>query len=340
MAAVREEWLQLTHEAPIDASLPICDPHHHLWDRPGHRYFLEEFLRDAQSGHNVVSTVFVECSAMYRKGGAEEMRPVGETEFAQGMAAQSASGQYGETAVAAGIVGFADLTLGSAVARVIESHLAASPNRFRGIRHQCTWDASPAVMTRMPSPPPGLMLDHRFRAGFACLQKYGLSYEAWQYYPQLPELAALARAFPETAIILNHTGGLLALGPYAGKRDEVFRAWSRNMADVAACPNVFVKLGGLGMLRCGFEWHTRPAPPTSAELAEATAPYFRFCIERFGANRCMFESNFPVDKISSGYCVLWNSFKRVIHDYSPTERAAVLHDTAARVYLLTPTDAG
>jgi L-fuconolactonase len=340
MAAVHDEWLRLTVEAPIDALLPICDPHHHFWDRPGDRYFLDEFLRDASSGHKIVSSVFIECKAMYRKGGPEEMKPIGETEFSQGMAAQSASGQYGDTAVAAGIVGHADLTLGSAVARVLEAHLAASPNRFRGIRHSCSWDASPAVMTPPPGAPPGLMSDSRFRAGFACLQRYGLSYEAWQYHPQLPEVAALARAFPGVTIVLNHAGGLLGVGPYAGKRDEVFQAWSRGMAEVATCPNVVVKLGGLGMVRCGFGWHTRPAPPTSTELAEATAPYFRFCIERFGANRCMFESNFPVDKISSGYGVLWNSFKRVAHDYTPTERAALFHDTATRVYRLTPALAG
>lgn len=272
MAASRSDWLQLTCEAPADPSIPICDPHHHFWDRPDDRYLLDEFLQDVRSGHNIVSTVFIEARAMYRKDGPQAMKPIGETEFAQGIAAQSASGQYGHTAVAAGIVGHADLTLGAAVASVLEAHLAASPNRFRGIRHICTWDASPTVKAPIPNAPPGLMSDAAFRAGFATLQKYGLSFDAWLFHPQLPELASLARAFPETPIIVDHIGGLLGVGPYAGKRDEVFQIWKRGMTELAACFNVVVKLGGLGMPRSGFQWETQPAPPTSVELTTKTAP--------------------------------------------------------------------
>jgi len=340
MATARDQWLQLTTEAPLEPALPICDPHHHLWDRPDDRYLLEELLQDTRSGHNIVSTVFIECRSMYRKDGPQEMKPVGETEFVQGIAAQSASGQYGPTVVAAGIVGHADLTLGAAVARVLEGHLAASPNRFRGIRHICVWDASPAIPITAPVRMPGLMLGSTFRAGFACLQKYGLSFEAWLYYAQLPELASLARAFSEVPVILNHIGGVLGIGPYAGKRDEVFQAWKRGIAEVASCPNVVVKLGGLGMPRSGFGWEARTAPPTSAELAEATAPYYLTCIEKFGPGRCMFESNFPVDKASYSYGVVWNSFKRMTQGFSLTERAALFHDTATRVYRLAPPAAG
>ena len=320
-------------EEAIDPDLPICDPHHHLWDGPGERgrYLLDEFLEDAGAGHKIVKTVFVECGAMYRKDGPQEMRPVGETEFAQGMAAQSASGQYGKTAVAAGIVGFADLTLGANVAPVIEAHLAASKNRFRGIRQSCTWDSDRAILSM--SKGKGMMMDTKFREGFACLQKYGLSFDAWQYYTQLAELADLAIAFPDTAIIVNHTGGLLGIGRYAGKRQEVFQEWRRSMTELAACPNVVVKLGGLGMPRCGFGWHEK-AKPTSTELAEAMTPYFRFCIEIFGAERCMFESDFPVDKVSYSYTVLWNAFKRICENFSPKERAALFHHTAARAYRL------
>ncbi len=332
MAAARQEWLKLTVETPLDPALPICDPHHHFWDRPDERYLLDELLRDVRSGHNIVSTVFIECRERWRQDGPEEMKPIGETEFVEGIVGPS--GKYGDTAVAAGIVGFADLSLGAAVAPVLEAHLAASPNRFRGIRHSCTWDASPAVKTATPGIPPGLMLDGTFRAGLACLKSYGLSFEAWLYHPQLPELASLARAVPDVPMILNHVGGLLSVGPYAGKRDEVFQIWKRGIAEVATCPNVVVKLGGLGMVRCGFGWHTRPAPPSSTELIDATAPYYLFCIEKFGPNRCMFESNFPVDKISCSYGVLWNSFKRMTESFSPTERAALFHDTAARVYRL------
>jgi len=332
MAPARNAWLQLTVEAPVEPSLPICDPHHHFWDRPEERYLLDELLQDVRSGHNVVSTVFIECREMWRKDGAEEMRPIGETECVERIVGPS--GKYGKTAVAAGIVGFADLTLGAGVARVLEAQLAASPRRFRGIRHSCTWDASPAVKTATPGIPPGVMFDARFRAGLACLKRYDLSFEAWLYHPQLPEAAGLARAVPEVPMILNHVGGLLGVGPYAGRREEVCEVWKRGIAEVATCPNVVVKLGGLGMVRCGFDWHMRSAPPNSTELIEATAPYYLYCIEQFGPDRCMFESNFPVDKVSFSYCVLWNSFKRMTKDFSSAERAALFHDTAARVYRL------
>lgn len=335
MATSRDEWLRLTVEPPLGPSLPICDPHHHFWDRPAERYLLEELLRDVcTSGHKIVSTVFIECREMWRKDGPEEMKPIGEMEFVERIVGPSA--KHGHTAVAAGIVGFADLTLGPGVSRVLEAHLAASPKRFRGIRHSCTWDASPAVKTATPGIPPGLMLSAGFRAGLACLKRYGLSFEAWLYHPQLPEFASLARAVPDVPMILNHVGGLLGVGPYAGKRDEIFQVWKRGIAEVATCPNVVVKLGGLGMLRCGFDWHLRPAPPTSQELVQATAPYYLFCIEQFGPNRCMFESNFPVDRLSYSYGVLWNSFKRMTEGFSPAERAALFHDSAARVYRLAP----
>lgn len=336
MATSRDAWLRLTAEDPFEPALPICDPHHHLWDRPDDRYLLDELLQDIQSGHNIVSTVFIECHSMYRQDGPEEMKPVGETEFVQGVTVQRARGQYGPTRVVAGIVGHADLTLGAAVAPVLEAHLAASPDRFQGIRHICVWDASPAIPITAPVRRPGVMLDTTFRAGFACLQKYGLSFEAWLYFPQLPELASLARAFPEVPIILNHIGGVLGIGPYAGRRDEIFQTWKRGMVEVAACPNVVVKLGGLGMPRSGFGWETQIAPPTSAELAEPTAPYYLTCIETFGPSRCMFESNFPVDKASYSYGVVWNSFKRMTQGFSAPERAALFHDTAARVYRLAP----
>lgn len=334
MAPGNETWLQLTTEETIDPNLPICDPHHHLWDRPEDRYLLEELLRDTGSGHNIVSTVFIDCRSMYRQDGPEKMKPIGETEFVQGIAAQSASGQYGPTRVALGIVGYADLRLGAAVEPVLEAHLVASPSRFRGVRYMCSWDASDEVDNAATNPPPGLMLDSAFRDGVARLHKYDLSFEAWFYHPQLPEFVDLARAIPEVTIILNHIGGPLGIGPYAGKRDRVFEAWKQDMTDLSTCPNVVVKIGGLGMTRCGFGWNESPVPPTSIELAETMGPYYMWCIERFGVNRCMFESNFPVDKVSYSYHVMWNAFKRIAHHFSPTERAALFHDTAARVYRL------
>ena len=336
MSTDRAAWLQQTAEDPIDPDLPICDPHHHLWDYPDNRYLLDELLEDTGSGHNIVQTVFVECMAMYRKLGLgpDEMRPIGETEFVQGIAAQSASGQYDDMLAANGIVSFADLTLGAAVEAVLEAHISASPNRFRGIRHAAAWDASPDVRNSHTQPPQSLFLDSKFREGFACLQPLGLSFEAWHYHTQLLELADLAKAFPDTKIILDHVGGPLGIGPYADKKAQVLEDWKQGISAVAACPNVVVKLGGLSMTMCGFEWHKRDKPPTSDELANATAAYFNYCIEQFGVERCMFESNFPVDKISCSYNVLWNSFKRITKDYSATERSALFHDNAVRVYRL------
>ncbi|MBI3040133.1 MAG: amidohydrolase family protein [Chloroflexi bacterium] len=332
MVTERDAWLRLTIEDPIEPELPICDPHHHLWHRPDSRYLLEELLQDTGGGHNIVSTVFVQCRSMYRKDGPEEMRPVGETEFVQGIAAQSASGQYGMTRVTAGIVGFADLTLGAAVAPVLEAQIAASRNRFRGIRYISAWDASPEIVSHADRP--DLLSEPKFREGLACLQKYGLSYDACVYHPQLMELVDLARAFPGIAIIVNHIGDPLGVGPYAGKRQEVFREWKRGMAALATCPNVVMKLGALGMPNRGFGWYQRATPPGSAELVEAMAPYYLWCIEQFGADRCMFESNFPVDKISYSYTVLWNAFKRLAKDFSAKERAALFHDTAVKAYRL------
>ena len=332
-------WLALTSEEPIEPALPICDPHHHLWDRPNFaiqpRYFLEELLRDTGAGHNIVRTVFVECQAMYRRDGPPEMRPVGETEFVQGIAAQSASGQYGPTAVAAGIVSFADLTLGDAVAPVLEAHMVAGAHRLRGIRYSCAYDASPQISS-YKSPPKGLLLDAQFRAGFARLQEHGLSFDAWLYHPQLPDWPTWrgpSRAQPSFSIT---SAARWASAPMPGGGTRCSEIGRRGIAELAACANVVVKLGGLGMSICGFGWHERDKPPSSAELAEAFAPYYLFCIERFGVDRCMFESNFPVDKVSYSYTVMWNAFKRLTAGFSAGERAALFHDTAARVYRLLP----
>lgn len=339
MSRERAKWLALITEDPIDPDLPICDPHHHFWDRPGDRYLLDELLQDIGDGHRITETVFVECSSMYRKDGPTNMRPVGETEFVQGIAAQSASGQYGNTRIAAGIVGFADLTLGDEVTDVLESHIEASKNRFRGIRHSSCWDESPEIRSYKNSPK-GLLADPKFQAGFRILQKLGLSFDAWAYHTQLQELVELARAFPDVAIVLDHIGGPIGIGPYARMQDEVVQVWQKGILDLATCQNVVVKLGGIGMPLGGFGWHERDAPSGSRELADAMAPYYNFCIEAFGVDRCMFESNFPVDKASMSYTVLWNSFKRLTEDLSRTERAALFRNTAVRTYRLSPDNQG
>jgi L-fuconolactonase len=330
-------WLDQVEEAPLEPALPIIDPHHHLWDYPkvaNGRYLLDELLADIRSGHNVVATVFMECGSMYRAGGPGSLRPVGETEFVQGIAAMSASGTYGATRVAAGIVSFADLSLGAAVREVLEAHMRASSNRFRGIRHAAGWHASDDIRKSHTNPPEGLLLAKQFREGFAQLKALGLSFDAWLYHPQLPELIDLARAFPDTTIVLDHFGGPLGIGPYAGKSDEVFNDWRKSIDELAKCPNAVAKLGGINMTINGFGWHKRAKPPTSAELVAATKRYYLHTIERFGVERCMFESNFPVDKASCSYAVLWNSFKRLTENFTAVEKASLFHDTAKRVYRL------
>ena len=328
-----ENWLDRTREDPLEPELPIIDPHHHFWNRPRNRYILDELLADL-AGQNVRPTVFVECSSMYRAAGPEEFRVVGETEWVQEIAAQSASGGFGELRAAAGIIGSADLRLGDRVAPVLEAHLAASPQRFRGIRHRAAW-AEPGVLPNQPaSQSAHLLLDRDFRRGFALLRVYGLAFEAWLYHPQLPELADLARAFPDTVIILNHLGGPLGVGSYSGKRDEVFARWKRDLSAVAACPNVVMKVGGLQMAINGYGWHERERPPTSDELLAANRDWYLYAIEQFGPARCMFESNFPVDRLSCSYAVLWNQFKKLTTSFSAAERAAMFHDTAKRIYRL------
>ena len=332
------DWLELSSEEALEADLPICDPHHHLWgSRPRAvqtRYLLDEMLEDLSGGHNIVSTVFIECGAMFRADGPEEFRCVGETEFVNGIAAMSASGGYGPARVAAGIIGTVDLKIGDRSGEVLDAHIAAGGGRFRGIRLGAFWHESPEIANHRTGPGEGLFMRDDFRAGFAHLAPRNMSFEVWCCHEQIPQAADLARAFPDTAIILDHFGGPLGVGPYAGREDEVFADWKTKIGELAACPNVFAKLGGLNMEVNGYRWHERPAPPSSDDLAEATRRYFEHTIELFGPGRCMFESNFPVDKLSCGYTVLWNSFKKLTRGYSAAERASLFHDTAVRVYSL------
>jgi L-fuconolactonase len=329
-----DEWLAQVSEQALEPALPIIDPHHHLWDHPNNRYMLDEIVRDTATGHRIVATVFVECLSMYRADAPPSLKPVGETEFVNGIAAQSASGQYGETRVAAGIVSFADLTLGAAVDEVLQAHIAAAPARFRGIRHAGGFDPDPAVRNSHTHPTADLYQSARFREGFARLQGLNLSFEAWQYHPQMQSVTHLARAFPETTMILNHFGGPLGIGPYKGRRAEIFSQWKDDIAELARCPNVVVKIGGINMPVNGFDWHRRPSPPTSDELVAATRDYYLHTIDKFGPRRCMFESNFPVDRISCSYAVLWNSFKKIAAGFTAEEKDYLFRLTAAQTYRL------
>jgi len=324
-------WLAQVQEKALEPALPIIDPHHHLWDHPDNRYLADELLADTGSGHNVLATVFVECASKYRTDGPESLRPVGETEFVEAIAASCATKK---TRVAAGIVAFADLARGAAVREVLDAHFAASPERLRGIRHAAGWHHSYEIRNSHSNPPQGLLSSVMFREGFAQLQPLGLTFDAWLYHTQIDELVELARAFPETTIVLDHFGGPLGIGPFAGKSEAVFAQWRQSINDLARCSNVVAKLGGLNMAVNGYAWHKQARPPTSQQLAEATQRYYLHTIERFGVKRCMFESNFPMDKVSCSYAVLWNAFKRIAEPFSPAEKAALFHDTAQRVYRL------
>lgn len=330
-----EAWLAKQPPEPIlDPDLPIIDPHHHLWDRPNHRYFLDDFLADVQTGHHIVATVFEECHSMYRASGPDEMRPVGETEFVAGVAAMSNSGQYGPTRVAAGIVGFADLTLGDRVEPVLEAHIQAGGGRFRGVRYSAGWDASEIIGNSGTASGPHVLMQPDLREGLARLTAMGLSFDAWLYHPQLADIIDLARSFPDTNIIMCHVGGPLGYGPYAGREDEVYASWKASITELAKCPNVSMKLGGMVNRLAAYDYRALPAPPSSAELADYWRPYMGTCIELFGPDRCMFESNFPVEKLGIGWATLWNAFKRIASGASPEEKLSLFSGTARRVYRL------
>jgi len=339
----------------LEPDLPIVDPHHHLWDRPAAvsrslppsdhgfmdiirktpRYLFDELLADLTSGHNIRATVFMECGAMYRADGPEDLRCVGETEFVNGTAAMSASGIYGPLRACAGIVGHANLQLGGRVEDTLHSHIAAGNGRFRGIRHSASYDVDPEVLGPLGGRyPAGLYRDAKFREGFAQLHKLGLSFDAWLLEPQLADLVDLARAFPETTIVLDHVGTPLGIGAYKGKRDERFSRWRDNVRELAACPNANVKLGGLAMPFCGFGWSYANRPNSSEDLATAWKPYVDAAIEAFGPERSMFESNFPVDGYTCDYATLWNALKRCASGYSAHEKALMFSGTAKRVYRL------
>jgi predicted TIM-barrel fold metal-dependent hydrolase len=339
-------------EEILEPGLSIIDPHHHLWDRrtyatpevsehpfmtairPAQRYLLDELLADTGSGHNVIGTVFVECGAFYRGDGPADTQPVGETEFVNGVAAMSASGMYGDMRACAGIVSKADLLLGAAVEPVLEAHIRAGGGRFRGIRNSASWCEDKAVLGPLNRVEAGLYREPVFREGFAKLAPMGLSFDAWLLEPQLPDLIDLARAFPETTIVLDHVGTPLGRGGYTGRREERFGVWRDNIRELAKCPNVVVKLGGLAMAFCNFPSFLAEPRAPSSQLAAEWRPYIETCIEAFGADRGMFESNFPVDMGSCDYATLWNAFKHLAAGASADEKAALFAGTARRVYRL------
>jgi L-fuconolactonase len=328
--AVRPAWLSLWQEPALEPDLPIIDAHHHLWDRPGWRYLGEEYIADAMSGHNIAGSVFVQCQTGYRQEGPEPLRPVGETEYIRALARRVKS----RTTLARGIVGHADLRRGAAAREVLEAHVRAGEGHFKGIRHIVVWDGDSTLMNPLSAGPPGLMADAAFREGFAALAPLNLTFDAWLFHPQIPELAALADAFPDTRIVLDHCGGVVRIGAYGSRHDQVFSDWSQSITALAKRPNVHVKLGGLGMRINGFGFEKEAHPPSSDALALAWRPYIEHCIAAFGTTRCMVESNFPVDKGTYAYGACWNAFKKLTRGFSEEERSGLFHDNAARFYSL------
>jgi predicted TIM-barrel fold metal-dependent hydrolase len=331
---VRQEWLSLHQEEVFEPGWDVVDTHHHLWEIEGSHYLADDLVADLKQGHNVKASVFVECKARYWTHTPTAMQPVGETVFAVQEAQRAERLTEGRVLACAGIVGYADLSIGSSIQAVLEAHVSNGQGRFRGIRSRAAWHAHPDLAGPVDGPPDNLLLDPTFQDGFARLKPLNLACDVWVYHTQLLDVCALADRFPETSIILDHMGGPLGIGPFKGKQSEVFDAWRKSLRVVAQRPNVTIKLGGLGMPRIGFGFETLSKPASSDELAAAWQPYFDACLEIFGASRCMFESNFPVDKGMSSYLVLLNAYKKMARRLTVDERQNILHHVGARIYNL------
>lgn len=324
----------MMYEPAIDPAQPILDAHHHLYDRPGLRYLVDEYLDDLKSGHAVCASVFVQARAAYHADGPEHLRPVGETKFARESARQATA--RGMSGLAAAIVGYADLMLGDAVRPVLDAHIAAGDGHLRGIRHITAWDQDAALLNPAYPTSEAMMDSKQFQEGLMHLAALDLSFDAWVYHPQLSRLAAFARKFPDNRIIIDHCGGIARTGRYAGYNGEIFSHWSRGLHELATCPNVMIKVSGLGMPICGFGFDRAGERPSSIELAEAWRPWVEECIEAFGTDRVMFASNFPPDKVSYDYAVGWNAMKRIVAGFDAAQKNALFWQNAAAFYRVAP----
>ena len=328
------EWLDQVKEEIIDPEREIVDPHHHLWQRiTWFKYMLEDLWTDTGSGHSVRKTVFVQCRSSYRTDGPEHLKPVGETEFVAKIAEESQKGQENQPRIA-GIVPYANLTLGDLVGEILDAHEEAGRGLFRGIRHAGARDENRDALMIPGLGEKDLFTREDFRQGVRMLGRRGLTYESWHYHHQIKSYTDLVKAAPDTVIILDHFGTPLGVGPYEGKRDEIFQEWKKDIAELAKYDNVYAKLGGMAMPDNGFGWHLRSLPPTSDEFVNAQKRYYLHTIECFSPNRCMFESNYPVDRLSISYHVLWNGFKKIVAEFSEDEKDMMFSGTATRVYSL------
>ena len=330
-AANRDEWLAQHIEETIAPEMEIVDPHHHLWNRDGTAYELAGLWADTGAGHNVVQTVFIECHSNYYADVEDGFAPVGETAYVAGQAALAARDT--SKAQIAGIVAHVDLRREN-LNEVLDAHGAVGGNLFKGIRHALAWDENVGDLKIAPRGDKDISIDPNFRRGMAELGRRGLAYDTWHYHYQNKEFLALAQAVPETTMVLDHFGTPLGVGRFAGKRDEIFAAWKDDIAALAECPNVVAKLGGMAMPDNGYGWHEQGTPISSDEFVEAMAPWYHHTIECFGAQRCMFESNFPVDRAAISYNVLWNGLKKLAAPYSAMDQARMFAGTARDVYQL------
>lgn len=321
-------------EPILDPDIAIVDAHHHLFEKPALRYMLEEFLDDVRAGHRIIASVYVEATAFHRADGPEVLRPLGEIEFANGVGAMCASGHYGDIRLCAAIVGYADLRMGDSVGWLFDRALATAPERFRGIRQITMEHPSDAPFRYFFTgrPPAGVFQHPKFRDGLRQLAQRNLIYDATGFHLQLPDISALADAFPDTTIVVNHMTVAMGLEMNTEERNALFREWRENLRDTAQRPNVVCKIGGMGMPIWGFGFETRKDAVGYKELAETWRPFVESAIECFGTNRCMMESNFPPDGRSCGYVPTWNALKHIVSEASAEEKADLFHKTASRVY--------
>ena len=336
VTANSEQWLAQVREEIIDPEREIVDPHHHLWrKRFGKDYLLAELQRDTNLGHKIEKTVFIECHAFYDKTAADYLQPLGETRVVEQIASESKISGGVEIA---GIVAHADLTLAGTAPdkldELLEAHRSMGGKLFKGIRHAAASDAEPEKLTIPGMAPRSLYSQNSFRDGIRMLAEKGLTLDCWHYHHQNQSFLDLARAVPQCTIILDHFGTPLGVGKYRYKADEIYEQWKKDILEISKCPNVVAKLGGLAMPDNGYMWHTQERPPTSEEFKTAQEKYYKYMIDCFGPERCMFESNFPVDRLSISYDVLWNAFKKIAESYSETEKKSLFKGTASKIYRL------
>ncbi|MFK7753138.1 MAG: amidohydrolase [Sedimentitalea sp.] len=324
---LRDDWLGLVQEPILDPTREIVDPHHHLWVHGDNDavYELDELARDTSAGHNVVQTMFIECRSYYDLAAPPHLQSVGETRQVTAMA-QSAKG-----AKIAGIIAQADLRLPQ-LDDVLTAHIDAGQGLVRGIRHSGACDPEPDRLMIPGRGTPGLYHDADFRRGLARLGARGLTYDTWHYHHQNTDFIDLAKAVPDTALVLDHFGTPLGVGRFEGQREDIFDQWRRDMDALSQCPNVHAKLGGFNMPDNGWRWDRRALPPSSDEMVDSQGKWYNHMIGCFGPERCMFESNFPVDRVSISYAVLWNAFKKIAAPFDDPAKSNLFSQTARRVY--------